>query len=104
VNEEVKKAYDAFGPFHSAHEGYAIMLEECEEAAEELAIAKNGLTLLWESVKKNQPSSGMAGGVWLHAEMLAIEAIHVAVTANRMVRFLTGADAEGVKNKGDEGK
>ena len=104
VSEEVEKAYDTFGPFRSAHEGYALVLEEYEEATEELELIKNRLALLWESVKINQPSSGIAGGVWIHAEMLAVEAIHVAVTAIRMARLLTGADAEGVKNKGEESR
>lgn len=40
VYEEMKRATDQYGAFNSAHEGYAIILEEMDE--------------LWDHVKMNQ--------------------------------------------------
>lgn len=39
VREEYDRAVAKFGPFSSAHEGYAVLLEEMDE--------------LWEGIKKN---------------------------------------------------
>lgn len=36
VFDELRRAEDKFGPFHSAHEGYAILLEEVDELWQEI--------------------------------------------------------------------
>ena len=41
VHDEFKRASSKHGGFNSAHEGYAVLLEEVDE--------------LWEEVKKRQP-------------------------------------------------
>ncbi len=43
VVEEYDRATTKFGPFNSAHEGYAIILEEMDE--------------LWEGIKRNDGSN-----------------------------------------------
>lgn len=40
IIKEFNRATELFGPFHSAHEGYAILLEEMDE--------------LWDEVKKHR--------------------------------------------------
>ena len=36
VREELRRAMEKFGPFHSPHEGYAIIKEELEETWDEI--------------------------------------------------------------------
>lgn len=42
VLNELRKATDKFPPIHSAHEGYAVILEELDEA--------------WDAIKANNPT------------------------------------------------
>lgn len=64
VVEELARARAKFEPFNSAHEGYAVILEEVEE--------------LWEEVRKDSSS-----------EKLRAEAIQVAAMAMRFVLDIT---------------
>lgn len=59
VEAELRRATDKFGPFHSPHEGYAVILEELDE--------------MWDEVKGNQP------------KLAVLEAIQVAAMAARFV-------------------
>jgi hypothetical protein len=88
VSKETEKAYEDFGPFRSAHEGYALILEEVEESSDELDNVKRNLAALWKSVKNDEPSQEIAERVWIYAELMAAEAIQAAVTAKRFVDLL----------------
>ncbi|MFK7691512.1 hypothetical protein [Paenibacillus sp. HJGM_3] len=63
VTEELRKAMRKFPPFHSAHEGYAVLLEEVDEA--------------WDAIKRND---------LVHARA---EMIQVAAMALRFIHDLT---------------
>lgn len=65
VRSEYKRAERMFGAFNSAHEGYAVLLEEVDE--------------LWTEVKENRPNQAK------------LEAIQVAAMA---LRFLVDVDKE----------
>lgn len=41
LNEEYKKAVAMYKPFHSAHEGFAILLEEVEELKREVFVRQS---------------------------------------------------------------
>ena len=60
VNRELERATSKFGSFASAHEGYAVLLEEVDE--------------LWDDVKHNRSRLEMRG-----------EAIQIAAMALRFV-------------------
>ena len=60
VNEELNRATNRFGPFNSAHEGYAILKEEVDE--------------LWDDVKNNASKYKMCD-----------EAVQVAAMAIRFI-------------------
>jgi len=64
VKLEIRTAVKQFGPFHNAHEGYAVLLEEVDE--------------LWDNVKMNQkyPERKM---------LIRSEAIQVAAMAIRLI-------------------
>lgn len=63
VYEELKSASAKFPPFHTAHEGYAVLLEEVEE--------------LWTEVKRKQ---GMRD-----KGLMRKEAVQVAAMAMRFI-------------------
>lgn len=66
--QELQVAIAKFPPFHSAHEGYAVLLEEVDE--------------LWEHVKMRQ-------GLRVQAEMRK-EAIQIAAMALRFAAEVDG--------------
>lgn len=68
VENELAKATACFGPMRSAHEGYAILLEEVEE--------------LWDEVRAKKPDQ----------EKIRKEAIQVAAMAVRFLIDVCGTD------------
>lgn len=73
IEKEFKQAVENWPPFNSAHEGYAVMLEEVEE--------------LWEIVKVNQKRRDI--------DKMRKEAIQVAAMALRFVRDCCEEDGNG---------
>ena len=52
IQAEYENACEKFGDkYHSLHEGYAILLEEVEEAEKEITFLKRWLENIWESIK-----------------------------------------------------
>ena len=82
VIEELTAANLVNPPFHSAHEGYAVLLEEKEEAEEALEEINVCLQMLWKHVKVDSPKANdYAKRIEKHAIHLAAEAIQVAAMA-----------------------
>lgn len=52
IAEEYRKANSEFGPFHSAHEGYAILLEEVDELWDEIKIHDKDLDKIYNEAKQ----------------------------------------------------
>ncbi len=65
IDDELHRATSKFGPFHSAHEGYAVLKEEVDE--------------LWWAIKANSTKENLRG-----------EAIQVAAMAIRFILDVTG--------------
>jgi hypothetical protein len=53
IQQEYSSAKLKFPTFASGHEGYAVIKEELEEAADELRFLENQLDILWMHVKEN---------------------------------------------------
>ena len=73
VKEEYIRASSKFPPFASAHEGYAVILEEMDE--------------LWENVKLNQKNLS-------RNKLMCEEAIQVAAMAVRFIMDAGGFNDE----------
>lgn len=88
IQEELDASNALHPGFHSAHEGYAVLLEEVEEASEELAILKEDMERMWEGgVRLN---SGESVAFWAdnaltHAALVAAEAIQAAAMARKIL-------------------
>lgn len=84
---EKRDANRVFPLFHSLHEGYAVLLEETEEARESLNLAEGNLSMLWAHVRDNNAGRALefAGRVREHALDLAVEAVQAAAMAQKVI-------------------
>lgn len=88
VEEELKEANEKFPLFNSNHEAYAVLLEEIEEAREELLnleiISKN----IWDGTKGNYTPEALREQYTeanKRAINLAVEAIQCAAMARKSI-------------------
>lgn len=86
-------------PFRSMHEGYAVILEEMDEADDAMNRVKGLMDNLWRNIKDNRP--GMVSGYARHlkneAMHLAAEVIQVAAMARKLQNSLEGEDEQGTE-------
>lgn len=81
VSRELERANRDNPPFHSRHEGYAVILEEAEELSEETECVFRLLAELWETVKANKAAS--TEELKQAAIRAACEAVQVAAMAEK---------------------
>lgn len=87
VQKELESANQRFPLFRSDHEGMAVIVEEIEEAQEDMNKVQNNFGDLWKSVKRNLNSEPEyhAESVYICAVSLACEAIQVATMAQKFI-------------------
>lgn len=93
--EELQEANKRFAAFNSRHEGYAVILEEAQEAEMELRQMANNLNGLWELTKQNAPKEDiemLAEGLEQSAVLLAAEAIQTAAMARKLLDFISSKE------------
>jgi hypothetical protein len=85
VGEELEAANAIYPQFRSMHEGYAVLREEAEEAAEEMDYVNRGLQCLWYYVRTDEmePAAEAVESIERHAIRLAAEAIQAAAMARK---------------------
>jgi hypothetical protein len=90
IQEELERANEKFPQFASAHEGYAVIKEEYEEAQAELNLIGSRLWNVWDGVKNNEKFeiSGDADELKDAAICLAAEAIQTAAMAQKFIDML----------------
>lgn len=98
VDVELKTANQRFRPFASAHEGYAVILEELDEVETEYNLLKVEIRQsMWGRVKNNHKIEDDDILYTLdHAIDLAVEAIQVAAM---LKKFQQGQDNEWSEDK-----
>lgn len=84
---EKQDANRKFPLFHSMHEGYAVLLEEVEEAREALTRTEISLSALWAHIRDNNAGRApeFAGRIREHALDLAVEAVQAAAMAQKFI-------------------
>lgn len=86
VSQELKMANTNFPQFNSKHEGYAVLLEEVEEAECEMEAVKSAIDLLWFAIKSDMENMPVRD-VRTCAVSLACEAIQVAAMCDKFIDF-----------------
>lgn len=91
VKEECYEDIKKCGMFHSTHEGYATILEELEEAKQELADMDGYLSYLWTCIKTGKPGTGEIAREMLEkAILLCQEAIEMAAMIQKYKESIFG--------------
>ena len=89
IVKELEEANEKHPAFHSPHEGYAVILEEVEEAEEALGEVKRWTEYLWGNVRKDMTPDGL-DELYTEAMNLATEAIQVAAMALKFQESMKG--------------
>ena len=85
---ELDNACKTYGKeYHSLHEGYAVLLEEYEEAEKDFDYIKNHLAMLWDNVKIDDETTVKANAraIAFDAVQLALEACQIAAVARKVI-------------------
>jgi len=89
VCHELRNIVKKYGPtYHSEHEGFAVLMEECQEAAECDKDMQHSLEELWKSIRENDISAFELSQVQGFAKCLAEEAVQVAAVCERFMETL----------------
>lgn len=85
--EELNSADKQYGPFHSQHEGYAVLKEEVEELLDSAQRCSNFTEVLWKLIKQDSNSysrkTQILAEIRKHATATAAEAIQVAAMCHK---------------------
>lgn len=90
VEKKLAAADEKFPQFNSPHEGYAVTLEEYEEAAQELEDVKREIDTIWKCIKFDKCISDYEYNIKRmrkSAINAACEAIQVAAMCDKFMRL-----------------
>jgi hypothetical protein len=72
AQQELENSYKKFPKFNSAHKGYAVLMEEFEEAEEIMPVMNQAMHFVWKDVRTNEyHEEGLKNIVNYAAEMAA---------------------------------
>lgn len=85
---EYEKILAKWGVFHSAHEGYAVLLEEVEEAQEEMESLREDMKALWGKIREDAEDEAAEIAAEIYADTIrgAAELMQVGAVC---LRFIT---------------
>lgn len=89
--EEYARAAKQHGlTFRSLHEGYAVMLEEAEEASNEVGNLDRCMAALWQATRNDDLMTAQeaASRIRQTAHLLAAEAVQTAAMANKLLNSI----------------
>ena len=88
IQEELEEANQIHPLFQSPHEAYAVMLEELEEAEEELQWIKKQLGQMWSLIRNDCGVEEILHKIKGHAVFATQEAIQVGAMAQKALDSL----------------
>lgn len=93
VKKELEAANKKFPLFNSAHEGYAVLLEEAEELDSDSASIKYDMLCLWNAVKGNNTEAALetVSHTYERAVNAAVEAIQTAAMCKKFKMSLSAS-------------
>ena len=83
IEHELVSANEIHPPFVSLHEAYAVILEEFEEAEEQMQLCKEEMGELWRTVKSDHLKGSLESLHWIqvYAQKSAEECCQLAAMA-----------------------
>ena len=89
VKIELAAANERFPQFHSAHEGYAVILEEMDELKDAVDVADDHLSFAWRYVKGDVTEGVKSHVKYMEAAAIkaACEAIQVAAMCQKFLEM-----------------
>lgn len=90
IHNELVWSYDEHGKFPSQYHGYGIILEELQEAQEELQRVYNSLEGAFTKIRNNEDPCGLIKLLGENAKLLACEAIQTAAMAQKFIESSEG--------------
>lgn len=90
IKREFNRASEQYPPFHSLHEGYAVLLEEIEELAECVEAIRGEVCRMWRFVREDEKKGAcyQAGEVYNLAKAAITEAAQVGAMAHKFTRIM----------------
>lgn len=71
INQELDSIIEKYGFFHSHHEFYGVLLEELEETQDNELLIKNLVSILWESIRRDDKQNTVINA--LEIQRLALQ-------------------------------
>lgn len=92
IEEELARGNAKNGPFVDAHQGYSVILEEFQEAKEELESLEYNLGMMWNEVRGKMkfvpPMQESVDAIYKRAINLTAEAIQIGAMVAKMSQLL----------------
>lgn len=87
AEEEYEKILAKWGVFHSAHEGYAVLQEEVEEAQEEMESLREDMKAMWGKIREDaeDEAAGIVEEIYNDAMKCAAELMQVGAVCLRFI-------------------
>lgn len=84
---EYEKILAKWGVFHRAHEGYSVLLEEVEEAQEEMESLREDMKAMWGKIREDaeDEAAGIAEEIYNDAMKCAAELMQVGAVCLRFI-------------------
>ena len=94
VAEELEAANAVNPPFHSLHEGWAVLQEEVDETHVEACGLQITMADLWDHVKDDKTFLALldTAKIYKYALQTAAEAIQVAAMAQKLIDYIEGGN------------
>lgn len=92
VAEELEAANVDHPPFHSLHEGWAVLKEEVDETKDNMNIVDGYINVMWVDVRADDAVSvkRSAENLKRFALDIAAEAIQVSAMAQKLIDYIEG--------------
>lgn len=84
IAAELAEANEKYPLFHSPHEAFAVLLEECDELEDATTAIKHNIEDMWERVKADGGTNNIRESIRYWAIDAAREAIQVAAMCDKM--------------------
>ena len=86
IDDEIARSTKKHGPLRSAHEAYAVILEEMDEANEAIGRLEHFINAFWNCVKRDACTKDQTQAIYENAINAAVELVQVAAMAEKFMQ------------------